>query len=354
MKKYKVSVVGATGYAGGLLLELLAGHKGVEVLFATSRAEAGQKVASSFPNLRNLLPNLKFSQFDIEALKQNHLVFFATPHGFTQKHVKSLLAAGVKIIDLSADFRIKDIKLWQKWYQEEHNSPDLVEKSVYGLVEINRSTIKNADLVAVAGCYPTSIILGLAPLLHKNSLKSNLIDTKNIIADCKSGVSGAGRGLKQSSLFCEVTENFRPYSVNGHRHKPEMEQELSNLAITDVEILFIPHLVPIKSGMESTIYTTLTKDAIDLNLEKLHKIFTDAYANEKFIHILPLGEQVQTLAVKGTNNCNISLAKHKDKLVVMSVIDNLFKGASGQAVQCMNLVLGFDEHLGLTKEASWV
>lgn len=354
MNKYKVSVVGATGYAGGLLLELLAGHKGVELLFATSRAEAGQKVANSFPNLRNLLPNLKFSQFDIEALKQSHLVFFATPHSFAQKYVKSLLAAGVKIIDLSADFRIKDIKLWQKWYQEEHNSPDLVEKSVYGLVEINRVAIKNADLVAVAGCYPTSVILGLAPLLLKNSLKSNLIDTKNIIADCKSGVSGAGRGLKQSFLFCEVAENFRPYSVNGHRHKPEIEQELSNLAATGVEVLFIPHLVPMKSGMESTIYATLTEEAAKLSLEDLHKVFSDAYAGEKFVHLLPLGEQVQTLAVKNTNNCHISLARHKDKLVVMTVIDNLGKGASGQAIQCMNLVLGFDEHLGLTKEASWV
>lgn len=354
MKKYKVSVVGANGYGGGVLLRLLAQHPKVEIQFATSRAEAGHKVASSFPNLSNLLPDLEFSEFDLNSLKQSDLVFFATPHGFAQKYVAELFCAGVKVIDLSADFRIKDIDLWEKWYQEKHQAPELVEKAVYGLVEINREKLKTADLVAVAGCYPTSVQLALAPLLQGKNLASNLIDVKSIIADCKSGVSGAGRSLKQASLFCEIDENFKPYSINGHRHTPEIEQGLTNLAGSEANVLFMPHLVPMKTGIEATIYVDLTKEALDLGLEKIHKIYTETYKNEKFVHILPLGEPVQTLAVKGSNHCNIALALQKNKLIVMSVIDNIVKGAAGQAVQCMNLVLGFEETLGLEQAGNWI
>lgn len=353
MKKHKVSIVGANGYGGGVLLRLLAQHPNVEIICATSRKEAGKKVASSFPNLANVLPNLEFSQYNSDLIKSSHIVFFATPHGLAQKYVKELLEAGIKVIDLSADFRIKDIKLWEKWYQEKHQAPELVEKAAYGLVELNREAIKKADLVAVAGCYPTSVQLGLAPLLLSKNSKANLIDLQNIVADCKSGVSGAGRGLKQSSLFCEINENFKPYAIDGHRHTPEIEQGLSILAGASASVLFMPHLVPMTSGIESSIYTNLTSDAQKMSLEEIHKIFTGAYANEDFVHLLPLGESVQTLAVKGSNNCNIALARQGDKLIIMSVIDNIVKGAAGQALQCMNLMLGFEESLGLKQEAHW-
>ena len=335
----KVGVVGGTGYTGVELLRLLAIHQDVEVVAVTSRGESGNPVSSLFPSLRGFL-DINFCDPATTDLSGCDVVFYATPNGIAMQQVPELLAKGVRVIDLAADFRIKDIPTWEKWYGLEHACPDAVEKAVYGLCEINRDQIKDAQLVANPGCYPTSVQLPLIPLLEKG-----LISSDNIIADCKSGVSGAGRGAVVSSLMSEVNESFKAYGVSGHRHLPEIEQGLSTAANTDVQMTFTPHLVPMNRGILSTIYVDLK----DTDAQTIQTYLEDFYKDEAFVDILPFGSLPETRSVKGANMCRIALhqPQNRNKLVIVSVIDNLVKGAAGQAVQNMNIMFGLSEKTGL-------
>ena len=335
----KVGIVGGTGYTGVELLRILANHPEARVEVITSRSEEGIKVADMFPNLRGHY-DLAFTVPDVDTLSQCDLVFFATPHGVAMSMAPELIERGVRIIDLGADFRIKDVALWEQWYKLEHSCPDLVAKAVYGLPEVNRDAIKGAQLVACAGCYPTATQLGFLPLLE-----AGLVDHRRLIADCKSGVSGAGRGASVGSLLCETSESMKAYGVPGHRHLPEIRQGLSLAANREVGLTFVPHLTPMIRGIHATLYSVL-KDPIDVGLQQL---FEERYANEPFVDVLPFGSHPETRSVKGSNICRISVHRpqNDDTVVVLSVIDNLVKGASGQAVQVMNIMCGFDEKAGL-------
>jgi len=337
----KIGIVGATGYTGVELLRILATHPGIEISYVTSRSNAGMRVDAMFPNLRGFI-DLEFSDPDTNALAECDLVFFATPNGVAMKHVPELLKAGTKVIDLAADFRIKNVDLWSKWYGMTHACPDLLAEAVYGLPEINRENVKSANLVANPGCYPTSVILGLLPLV-----KANAIDLENIIADTKSGVSGAGKGANVATLFSEMGESFKAYNVTGHRHQPEIAQMLSILAETEVDLTFVPHLLPIIRGIHATLYAKSIKQ-IDLQ-----KIFEETYKDEPFVDILPSGSHPETRSVKSSNMCRIAVHElsQNSQVVVLSVIDNLVKGAAGQAVQNMNLMLGIIETTALDQPA---
>ncbi len=339
-RKIKVGVVGGTGYTGVELLRHLAMHPGVELAMITSRSEAGNKVESLFPGLRGVI-DLNFTPPDVDALAQCDLVFYATPNGVAMQQVPELLAKGVKIIDLAADFRIKSADVWQEWYGETHACPELLAEAVYGLPEVNRGAIKGAKLIANPGCYPTAVQLGLLPLLG-----SGLIDDQNIIADTKSGVSGAGRGAKIGTLLCEASESFKAYGVNGHRHHPEISQELGLLNGSPVGLTFVPHLIPMIRGIHATLYVDLIEDQ---PLESLHARFLQTYRGEPFVDVLPLGEHPSTKSVYSSNLCRVSLFKPMGgkKVIILSVIDNLVKGAAGQAVQNMNLMMGYAEDEGL-------
>ncbi|WP_432697508.1 N-acetyl-gamma-glutamyl-phosphate reductase [Marinobacterium sp. YM272] len=335
----KVGIVGGTGYTGVELLRLLANHPEVRVEVITSRSEEGVRVADMFPNLRGHY-DLAFTVPDVERLAACDVVFFATPHGVAMSMAPELIDRGVRIIDLGADFRIKDVPLWEKWYKLEHTCPDLVEKAVYGLPEVNRSAIADAQLVACAGCYPTATQLGYLPLLEQG-----LVDHRRLIADCKSGVSGAGRGANVGTLLCETSESMKAYGASGHRHLPEIRQGLSNAAGRPVGLTFVPHLTPMIRGIHSTLYSVL-KDPVDPGLQEL---FEERYANEPFVDVMPAGSHPETRSVKGSNFCRISVHRPQDDdtVVVLSVIDNLVKGASGQAIQVMNIMFGLEEDKGL-------
>lgn len=339
----KIGIVGGTGYTGVELLRLLAQHPNAEVIAITSRSEEGVHVADMYPNLRGHYDNLTFSVPDTNILASCDVVFFATPHGVANSLAGELLEAGTKIIDLSADFRLKDAELWAKWYGQPHGAPELLEEAVYGLPEVNREKIKAARLIAVPGCYPTATQLGFLPLLE-----SNITDPSQLIADCKSGVSGAGRAAKVGSLFCEATENMMAYSVKGHRHLPEIKQGLEFVAQQPIGLTFVPHLTPMIRGIHATLYARVKDRFTDLQA-----LYEQRYANEPFVDVLPAGSHPQTRSVKGANVCRIAIHRPQDGdlVVILSVIDNLVKGASGQAIQNMNILFGLEETLGLTNVA---
>lgn len=341
----KVAIVGGTGYTGVELLRLLAVHPKAEVCMITSRAEAGKAVSELFPNLRGHYDDLVFEAPDVDALSACDLVFFATPHGVAQAMMKDLFNAGVRVIDLSADFRIRDIATWEQWYGQKHGCPELVAEAVYGLPEMHREAIKNAQLIACPGCYPTSVQLGFLPLLS-----NDLIDPSHLIANSASGISGAGKQGKVDLLLAEVSDSFKAYGVSGHRHLPEIEQGLRDMQspdATEAMLTFVPHLLPTIRGIHSTLYAKLTKNV------DLQALFEDFYANEPFVDVLPQGVCPQTRSVKSSNMCRLSVLEPQQRgtVVVMAVIDNLTKGASGQGVQNMNIMFGFEETLGLSSPA---
>ncbi len=334
----KIGIVGGTGYTGVELLRILARHPEAQLAAITSRKETGMPVAEMFPSLRGSV-DLKFSDPKEAGLAKCDVVFFATPNGIAMTEAQALLSAGVKIIDLAADFRIKDIAIWEKWYGMTHVCPELVQEAVYGLPEVNREAIKGARIVANPGCYPTATQLGFLPLVE-----AGVVDDQHLIADTKSGVSGAGRKAETHILFSEASDNFKAYGVAGHRHLPEVRQGLARAAGHEVGLTFVPHLVPMIRGIHATLYGRLTKD-IDLQA-----LFEKRYANEPFVDVLPAGSQPDTRSVRASNLCRIAVHRPQggDTVVVLSVIDNLVKGAAGQAVQNMNLMCGLPETMGLT------
>ena len=338
-----VGVVGGTGYTGAELLRLLVTHPQVELKYVTSRSESGIKVADLFPNLRGFT-DICFTEPAVETLAQCDLVFFATPNGTAMQMVPELIASGVRVIDLAADFRLKDAVVWKQWYGLDHACVDVLAEAVYGLPEMNRSAIKSAKVVANPGCYPTATTLGFLPLIE-----NALVDDQHLIVDAKSGVSGAGRGASVATLQAESAENFKAYAVNGHRHLPEIKQTLSQVASHEVGLTFVPHLVPMIRGIEASLYAVLKSDAII----DLHKLYVDRYVDEPFVDVLPEGAIPETRSVKGANTCRISIFRPQqgDTVVVSSVIDNLVKGAAGQAIQNMNIMFDFDETLGLNQVA---
>lgn len=339
----KVGIVGGTGYTGVELLRLLAQHPQVEVVAITSRSEEGVKVADLYPNLRGHYDHLAFSVPNTEQLAACDAVFFATPHGVAHALAGDLLKAGTRVIDLSADFRLQDAEEWAKWYGQPHGAPELLADAVYGLPEVNREKIRGARLIAVPGCYPTSVQLGLLPLLE-----AGLADPYTLIADCKSGVSGAGRGASVGSLLCEAGESFKAYGVKGHRHLPEIRQGLTRAAGAPVGLTFVPHLTPMIRGIHATLYARVADRSVDLQA-----LFEQRYANEPFVDVMPAGSHPETRSVRGANLCRLAVHRPQngDLVVVLSVIDNLVKGASGQAIQNLNIMFGLDEKLGLAAPA---
>lgn len=339
----KVGIVGGTGYTGVELLRLLAQHPQVSVAAITSRSEAGVKVSDMYPNLRGHYDTLAFSEPDADQLGSLDAVFFATPHGVAHALAGELLNKGTRVIDLSADFRLRDANEWAAWYAQPHGAPALLEEAVYGLPELHRERIKTARLVAVPGCYPTAVQLGYLPLLE-----AGLVDAGRLIADCKSGVTGAGRGAKVGSLLAEASESMKAYGASGHRHLPEIRQGLSDMHSTPVGLTFVPHLTPMIRGIHATLYATLSKAPDDLQA-----LFERRFANEPCVDVMPAGSHPETRSVKGINTCRLAIHRpeNSDTVVVLSVIDNLVKGASGQAIQNLNLMFGFDETAGLSAPA---
>lgn len=338
----RVGIVGGTGYTGSELLRLLVSHPQVSLVAITSRAEAGTSVAELFSHLRGWL-DLRFTEPDISLLSECDLVFFATPNGTAMKLVPELLARGTRVIDLAADFRLKDSAQWEHWYGMPHACPDLLEQAVYGLPELNREAIRSARLVANPGCYPTAVTLGFLPLVE-----ADMVDPSWLVADAKSGVSGAGRKASVGILFAEVGESFKAYAVSGHRHQPEISQNLAYVASDRLQLTFVPHLVPMIRGIEATLYARLVDSGADLQA-----LFEGRYAAEPFVDVLPPGSHPETRSVRGTNHCRIAVTEPlgRGTVVVQSVIDNLVKGAAGQAVQNMNLMFGFDESTALADVA---
>jgi len=335
----KVGVIGATGYTGSELLRLLLRHPQVELTVVTSRSEAGVALSDYWPNLRGEC-DLSFTAPSASELTAAcDLVFFATPHAVSMHMMRELMAMDVRVIDLSADFRLQDIPQWEAWYGEKHACPELVEQAVYGLPEVNRDNIRDAQLLACPGCYPTSVQLGFLPLLE-----NNLIHTDSLIANSASGVSGAGRQAKVANLFSEMSDNYKAYAVAGHRHLPEIEQGLNAAADTKVTLTFVPHLLPIIRGIHSTLYCKPKDMSVDFQA-----LFEQRFANEPFVDVLPAGVYPETRSVKGTNHCRISVqpVDGSEMLVVLVVEDNLLKGAAGQAVQAMNIMYKWQETLGL-------
>lgn len=333
----KVGIVGGTGYTGVELIRLLAGHPFASLEVITSRGEAGTPVDQYFPNLRGKV-DLAFTEPDNQVLKGCDIVFFATPNGIAMRQVPELLDSGVRVVDLAADFRLKDTATWKHWYGEDHACPEILAEAVYGLPELNREAIRAARLVANPGCYPTAVQLGFLPLVSRG-----LVDTQRLVADAKSGVSGAGRGAKVANLLCEVTESFKAYGASGHRHLPEIKQGLSGVAGHAVGLTFVPHLVPMIRGIEATLYAEITEET------DFQALFESFYADEPFVDVMPFGSLPETRTVKGTNVCRIALHRQPESrhLVIVSVIDNLVKGAAGQAVHNMNLMAGLPETAGL-------
>jgi len=335
----KAGIVGGTGYTGVELLRLLSQHPGVEISAITSRKEAGMPVADMFPSLRGRV-DLAFSTPEDAPLKRCDVVFFATPNGVAMQQARELLDAGVRVIDLAADFRIQDIAQWQHWYGMEHACPELVAEAVYGLPEMNRDRIRTARLIANPGCYPTAVLLGFLPLIE-----AGVVDSSWLVADCKSGVSGAGRKAETHILFAEATDSFKAYAVPGHRHWPEIRQGLTHLAGHEVGLTFVPHLTPMIRGIHATLYARLTREV------DVQALYDQRYEAEPFVDVLPAGTHPETRSVRASNLCRIAVHRPQDgdTVVVLSVIDNLVKGASGQAVQNMNIAFGLEESAGLTQ-----
>lgn len=333
----KVGIVGGTGYTGVELLRLLAQHPNVRLETITSRKEAGMGVSDMFPNLRGRI-DLKFEDPAGAPLHQCDVVFFATPNGVAMQQARALVDAGVRVIDLAADFRIKDVPLWEKWYGMQHACPELVEEAVYALPEINRGEIREARVIANPGCYPTAVQLGFLPLIE-----AGVIQLEGLVADCKSGVSGAGRKAEVHTLFSEAADNFKAYGVHGHRHLPEIVQGLSRCAGKAVDLTFVPHLTPLIRGIHATLYARLSKDV------DIQALYEQHYANEYFVDVLPAGSHPETRSVRSANFCRVAVHRPqgKDTVVILSVIDNLVKGAAGQAVQNMNILFSLAETEGL-------
>jgi len=344
----KIGIVGGTGYTGVELLRLLATHPQADVVQITSRAESGRQVSDLYGNLRGHF-DLAFSDPDPEALTQCELVFFATPNGTAMQMVPQLLQSGSRVIDLAADFRLQDPALWEQWYGMPHACTEVLEEAVYGLPELNRERIRNARLVANPGCYPTATALGFLPLVERG-----LVDVSSLVADCKSGVSGAGRGANVAMLMGEVGESFKAYAAAGHRHLPEIRQTLSGASERPIGLTFVPHLVPMIRGIHATLYAKLKDPAAAASAqEALQQQFEQRYATEPFVDVMPAGSHPQTRSVKGTNMCRLSVMRPqgRDTVVVLSAIDNLAKGASAQAVQNMNIMFGLNENQGLESPA---
>lgn len=345
----KVGILGATGYAGAELTRLLTGHSAVQIKFLDSRSYNGKKYSSVYPNLYNEI-DMHCNTADLNNLSwidEIDILFCALPHGLSQKAVKIASSEGKRVIDLSADFRISNKGVYEQWYGVKHEAEEELKKSVYGLCEVHREDIKMGQIIANPGCYPTSILLPLYPLL-----KEDATSLQNIIIDSKSGVSGAGRNPSDSILFSQCNENVKAYSIASHRHIPEIEEQLSLMVEKEVIIQFTPHLIPMTRGILSTIYLENSKD---LKSKDIEEIFNINYKNERFIRLLTEGDLPQTKAVTGTNYCDIAVKidDRTGRIIIISAIDNLIKGAAGQAVQNMNIILGFDEGMGLNQMSQW-
>lgn len=341
----RVSVIGATGYAGQELVRILSGHSEVEIVGLGTQNYRGQPFSDVYPNFRGVVDITCQAVDDPHLLEESDVVFLALPHGHSGPLAQGALAQGKRVIDLGADFRLRDPQVYTEWYKTSGPSLEELSAAVYGLPEINRQQIKGARLIANPGCYPTTVILALSPLL-----KERVIDTSLLIIDSKSGVSGAGRSTTLTSLYCEVNEDFKAYGLPRHRHTPEIEQELSRLAEKQLQITFTPHLLPTTRGMLSTIYTV---PLVGVSSERIHEIYQDYYGKEPFVRLMPAGELPHTKWVCGTNYCDIGFSwdTRTGRLTILSAIDNLVKGASGQAVQNMNIMLGLEETQGLPRVA---
>ncbi len=345
------AIVGGTGYTGIELIRLLSAHPEVSIDLLTSRSEAGTRADEIFPSLRGI-SDLVFSDLGDEtlsALQQCDVVFFATPHGVAMKQAEALTQAGVKVIDLAADFRLQSLADFEQWYQQPHSCPELLKTAVYGLPELNRDKLANALIVGNPGCYPTTAILGLKPIIEKQNAQATRLIESRIVIDAKSGVSGAGRQASLALNYAETTDNFKAYGVEGHRHLPEIEQGVEQLLDSQFsqQIRFLPHLVPMIRGMFSSIHLALTEEGISVDWQQE---FENSYAQEAFVDVLPCGIYPDTRSVRASNRLRIAV--HQDniraELTVMVVQDNLVKGAAGQAIQNMNVMFGLDETLGLT------
>ena len=341
----KVGIVGGTGYTGVELLRLLVQHPQVELRAITSRKEAGTAVAALFPGLRRHV-DLAFTAPDTRSLRGCDLVFFATPNGVAMNEARAVLDGGARIVDLSADFRLREVAEWERWYKMKHGAPELLSQAVYGLCEVNREQIRGARLVANPGCYPTATQLGFLPLVE-----AGVVDTDHLIADAKSGVSGAGRKAELHLSFSEASDNFAAYNVAGHRHWPEIRQGLAQAARKEVGLVFVPHLTPVIRGIHATLYARVTREV------DFQSLYEERYAKEPFVDVLPPGSHPDTRSVRAANMCRIALHRPPERaakgetLVVLSVIDNLVKGAAGQAVQNMNLMFGVPETTALAQPA---
>jgi N-acetyl-gamma-glutamyl-phosphate reductase len=337
----KAGIVGGTGYTGVELMRLLSQHGGVELTTVTSRKDAGLPVARMFPSLRGHVP-LDFSEPDQAALARCDVVFFATPNGVAMTEVPPLIEAGARVIDLSADFRIRNVSEWEQWYRMKHASPELLPDAVYGLCEVNRAIIREARLVANPGCYPTAVQLGFLPLVE-----AGVVDLDHLVADAKSGVSGAGRKAELHLSFSEASDNFMAYGIPGHRHWPEIRQGLAQAAGREVGLVFTAHLTPMIRGIHATLYARISSEV------DFQSLYQQRYAAEPFIDVMPAGSHPDTRSVRAANLCRIAVHRpsetpsRSDTVVVLSVIDNLVKGASGQAVQNMNIMFGLPESMGL-------
>lgn len=342
-KSVKVGIVGGTGYTGVELLRMLTLHPSAKVTMITSRKEAGIRLDAMFPSLRGRC-DLVFSDTATADLTQCDVVFYATPHGVAMADAPKLTAAGVKIIDLAADFRFKDLTVFEQWYKLAHTCPDLAANAAYGLVELNRDAIKSAQIVGNPGCYPTTMQLGYFPLL-----KAGVIDAGHLIADCASGVSGAGKKAEVDYLFTEAGDNFKAYGVSGHRHHPETQARLQEMTTDKVRLIFTPHLTPMIRGMHSTLYATLIGKGLAMSNDELQALFVDAYKGEAFVDVMPFGCTPDTRSTRGSNMLRIALHRPQngDTVIVLVVQDNLVKGSAGAAVQCMNLMFGLPETAGL-------
>ncbi|MDD2934618.1 MAG: N-acetyl-gamma-glutamyl-phosphate reductase [Methylotenera sp.] len=340
-KKLKVGIVGGTGYTGVELLRLLSVHPNVTLTAITSRGDAGSAVADMFPSLRGYV-DLAFSDPAQANLSECDVVFFATPHGVAMGQAQTLLDAKVKLIDLAADFRLQDTAVFEKWYKLPHSCPNVLREAVYGIPELYREKIKSAQVIGNPGCYPTTVLLGLAPLLEQG-----LIDySAPIIADSKSGVSGAGRKAEVATLFAESSDSMKAYGVAGHRHHPEIYAQLTQLAGTELHFIFVPHLIPMIRGMLSTIYVKLSEKAKSVDLQALYE---QRYQHERFVDVMPTGSLPETRSVRGSNQIRIALHRQAEAgyLTLVVVQDNLVKGAAGQAVQNMNIMFSLPENTGL-------
>jgi N-acetyl-gamma-glutamyl-phosphate reductase len=342
MQEIKIGIIGGTGYTGVELLRLLAGHPVAKVVCITSRSEDGRQVSDLYPSLRGHY-DLVYQAPTSTLFDDCDVVFAATPNGVAMKYAQDLYDKGIRLIDFSADFRINDEAIWSRWYGLQHACPNLLARAVYGLPEVNRSQIRDARLLANPGCYPTAVQLGYMPLL-----KNDLVETDTLIADCKSGVSGAGRKAAIGGLFSEVSESVKAYAASGHRHQPEIRQGLQRMTDSPVNLVFVPHLMPMIRGIHATLYARLKRSDIDLQA-----VFEQAYEDEPFVDVMPAGSHPDTRSVRGTNMCRIAVyhLKESNQALVLSVEDNVVKGAAGQAIQNMNIMMGIDETWGLNLPA---